>query len=40
MMRNKIYRLSVIDIKPIVTGYGGCYASDRVTVDGCIVGYM
>ena len=27
-------------IRLIVQGFGGCYATDRITVDGCPVGYM
>lgn len=26
--------------KPLATGLGSCFASDRITVDGCKVGYM
>lgn len=29
---------SASTIRPIVTGRGGCIASDRITVDGCRVG--
>lgn len=35
----KIYRLSPDLIKPIAVGYGSCYATDRITVDGATVGY-
>jgi hypothetical protein len=27
-------------IMPLAEGRGGCIASDRITVDGCAVGYM
>jgi hypothetical protein len=36
----KQFRLSAAQIKPLVTGKGSCYASDRITVDGCPVGFM
>ena len=36
----KVFRLKAEDIRPIARGYGGCYASDRITVDGALVGYM
>ena len=38
-MPHKNFRLSANQIKPIAVGYGSCYASDRITVDGCPVGY-
>jgi hypothetical protein len=28
------------EIRPLVTGYGSCFATDRITVDGLRVGYM
>jgi hypothetical protein len=37
---NKKCRLSADQIKPLATGRGTCYASDRITVDGHMVGYM
>jgi hypothetical protein len=37
---NKAFRLSADEIKPIAKGYGGCVATDRITVDGERVGYM
>lgn len=37
---NKKYFLSADQIAPIVSGLGGCLATDRVVVDGCRVGYM
>ena len=38
--RNKQFRLSASQIKPLATGHGGCMATDRITVDGQRVGYM
>lgn len=35
----KRFRLSADEIVPVVLGRGSCYASDRITVDGCPVGY-
>jgi hypothetical protein len=37
---NKQFRLSASQIRPLATGHGGCIATDRITVDGCQVGYM
>lgn len=39
-MGDKIYRLSSDEIAPIAFGLGGCLATDRIVVDGCLVGYM
>jgi len=36
----KQFKLSASDMKPLVTGYGSCIATDRITVDGLRVGYM
>jgi hypothetical protein len=36
----KKFRLQAHEIKEIAKGYGGCIASDRITVDGLKVGYM
>jgi hypothetical protein len=36
----KLYKLAAQDIKPLVAIQGGCFATDRITVDGCRVGYM
>ena len=36
----KQFRLSADQIRILVTGYGSCIASDRITVDGKRVGYM
>ena len=38
-MPHKTYRLTPDLIKPIAVGYGSCYATDRITVDGAAVGY-
>lgn len=38
-MRPKTFHLSAEQIKPIAIGYGSCFASDRITVDGARVGY-
>jgi hypothetical protein len=37
---SKDFRLKAIDIKPVAEGYGGCIATDRITVDGERVGSM
>jgi hypothetical protein len=39
-MSSKAFRLSKEQIAPIALGIGGCIATDRITVDGCKVGYM
>ena len=39
MSNKKNFRLSADQIKPVAVGYGSCFASDRITVDGCPVGY-
>ena len=36
----KQFRLSASQIRPLATGYGGCFATDMITVDGRKVGYM
>jgi len=36
----KKFKLSADEIVPIATGYGGCFATDHITVDGKKVGYM
>src|ERR1043166_5031085 len=36
----KKYRLRADQIKPLAEGHGGCFATDRITVDGCPVGFM
>jgi hypothetical protein len=37
---NKRYKLSTSQIQSIARGFGGCIASDRITVDGFSVGFM
>lgn len=36
----KTYVLSASEIKPIAVGFGGCIATDKITVEGRPVGYM
>jgi hypothetical protein len=36
----KKFRLDAADIEPIAEGYGACFATDRIVVDGERVGYM
>jgi hypothetical protein len=38
--RGKVFRLKPKDIQPLAPDHGGCIASDRITVDGELVGYM
>jgi hypothetical protein len=38
-MSQKRYRLSAEHFKPLAVGYGAGIASDRITVDGALVGY-
>ncbi len=40
MLTEKRFALPHDKILPLVTNGGGCLASDRITVDGCPVGYM
>ena len=37
---SKRFKISAADIRPIVKGYGACFATDRIVVDGERVGYM
>jgi hypothetical protein len=39
-VKNRPFRLSADQIRPLATGYGGCYATDMITVEGRKVGYM
>ena len=39
-MSDKRFKIAADDIKPLVTGRGGCFAMDTITVDGRKVGYM
>ena len=36
----KRFRLAAGQIRPLAEGRGGCFASDRITVDGLRVGWM
>ena len=36
----KNFAIKSADIKPLATGHGSCFASDRITVDGKPVGFM
>jgi hypothetical protein len=36
----KNFAIKSADIKPLATGRGHCYATDRITVDGEPVGFM
>lgn len=36
----KPFRLRADQIRPIATGYGGCYATDMITCGGSRVGFM
>ena len=36
----KKFALAASEIKTLVTGFGSCIASDRITVDGLSVGFM
>ena len=39
-MMEKQFRLKKEQIKPLAEGYGGCIASDKITVDGLPVRFM
>ena len=36
----KKFKLSAEEIKPVATGYGYCFATDHITMNGKKVGYM
>jgi hypothetical protein len=40
MPTSKVFRLSKDQIKPLVNGYGGCIATDMITVKGHSVRFM
>ena len=40
LAREKRYKLSRDDIRPLAMGRGGCIASDRITVEGLPVRFM
>jgi hypothetical protein len=39
-MIEKKFKLAAAEIKPLATGHGACFATDRITVDGRKVGFM
>lgn len=39
-MQQKKIKLSADQIRELTPGLGACYATDRITVDGKLVGYM
>jgi hypothetical protein len=39
-MTKKTFALKASQIKPLATGFGGCIATDMITVQGKKVGYM
>lgn len=39
-MPQKRFRLLATQIRPLAQGYGACFASDMITVDGQRVGFM
>src|SRR4051794_37065895 len=36
----KRFKLAAHELRPLATGHGSCYASDKITVDGEPVGFM
>lgn len=40
LMNMKRFKLSAHQIKPLAEGLGGCIATDMITVNGSLVGYM
>lgn len=39
-MKNETYALQASEMRDLATGYGGCIATDMITVQGKRVGYM
>ncbi|MGS2765291.1 DUF2185 domain-containing protein [Sinomicrobium sp. M5D2P9] len=39
-MNKKNYKFKAEQIKELIPGLGGCFATDKITVDGLRVGYM
>ncbi len=39
-MPEKKFKIAASDLKQLVTGHGGCFATDAITVDGRKVGFM
>jgi hypothetical protein len=40
MSTQKQFKLRKEDIKQLIPAMGGCFATDHITVDGLLVGYM
>ena len=40
MAREKKFHLAASEIRPVATGYGSCFATDMITVDGRRVAFM
>jgi hypothetical protein len=38
--RDKVFKIPGNQIRSLIPNMGGCFASDRITVDGSAVGYM
>jgi hypothetical protein len=38
-MSLKTFHITADQIKPVAVGYGSCFATDRITVQGAAVGY-
>jgi hypothetical protein len=38
--REKVFKIPGDQIRRLIPNMGGCFASDRITVDGASVGYM
>ncbi len=39
-MKKKAFKLSADEIQNLAYGYGACFATDQITVEGKAVGYM
>ena len=39
-MPDKHFKIPAANLKPLVEGHGGCFATDAITVEGRKVGYM
>jgi len=37
---SKVFKIPAGEMREVAPGRGGCIASDRITVDGCRVGFM
>lgn len=40
MDKEKKFKLTESEILPLIKPIGGCYASDKITIDGDLIGYM